>query len=286
MAKLSKQLHLQKGSTETVCNIYGTTSEAGSVYVSCTVDSQNAYIPLVSTSDARASVGRATKGGTTYAIGKAGVVAYATSGILTTSGTFTVPTDVYKLRVTCVGGGAGGCIEGWTPLERQTRTRPESAGGTTTFSSVTASGATPFVADMAGDLHSGQEGTSLEETIVYSYTVSQGYNNGAFYWGRDSHAGADATPILNISGTQVGSAGAGGYADGGNREEALFTGGSGYRTTGYVNVTPGQKIAYTVGAGGAWFSWGNKQSDSWNSNGRGGAPGNPGAIFVEWGQGV
>lgn len=92
------------------CDIYSTTTEAGSNYM----NTESGYVPLVSTSDSRASRGRVIKSDTTYAIATTGKPAYGKNSY-TSPGTytFTVPSGVTKLKVEVAGagGGAGGYAE-------------------------------------------------------------------------------------------------------------------------------------------------------------------------------
>lgn len=61
MAELRKKLHLKNGRTEQVIKAFSTIKEVGGSYIYAKIDGVQAYIPLVSTSDSRASVGRTNK---------------------------------------------------------------------------------------------------------------------------------------------------------------------------------------------------------------------------------
>lgn len=109
MAEMTKKLHFLKSGTEQTAKAYSTTAEAGSSYITNSIDNTTCYIPLVSTSDSRATVGRVLKNGTTYAIATMSKPAYA-KVTYTTPGTytFTVPAGVTTLKVTVAGAGGGG----------------------------------------------------------------------------------------------------------------------------------------------------------------------------------
>lgn len=266
MATLFKKLYMtDRAGTQQTTELYSTTSEAGSAYAHLVVDGTTCYIPLISTSDSSATNGRVTKSnGTTYAIAASAVPAYATRLITSGTGTFTVTSGVTKLRVTCVGGGASGRV--WKQQsvsvggrdnaydDVSTSQAGHNAGGTTTFGSVSASGASSRTA---------------------------GYNSGGYKDSIGSVSGGSATPITNYLGTQVASAGAGGgtyfTAWGGNLGNESMGGGSGYRTQSIITVTPGQTISYSVGAGGRGTYYDSKRYTS---------SGSTGAIYLEWGQGI
>ena len=125
MAELTKKLNIKKGSATTACKIYSTTTEAGTSYVSTKVDNVAAYVPLVATSDGRASAGRITKSGSTQAIATTGKppynkIEYHTPGTYM----FTVPVGVTTLQVEVAGAGGGGGGGGYytgarDPIDRQ-----------------------------------------------------------------------------------------------------------------------------------------------------------------------
>jgi hypothetical protein len=316
MALLSKKLHIKSNNktTEEVCNIYSTASEAGSNYMRCTVDGKNGYIPLVSVSAGNASSGRVTKtsDGKTYAIGRYQPVPYGhITDVFTTDGVFTVPDGVYKLRVTCVGGGAGGAdtctrIPPWIT----TSDVPENTtkvfyygteGGATTFGTITASGATSGsvkVTNTSGKLSSINDASS----------ISYGTINGECRFDRKFISGASGTVIYDINGNAVGSSGSiasgyysntllyggtNGYGCGGGvdnvrdwSDHLQLTGGSGFKTVQLIDVIPGERISYKVGNGGSGYYLGGLYPNGYYY------PGSPsggcqrgcfGGIYVEWG---
>lgn len=110
MAVLAKKFNIQKtGSSTVACNIFTTTTEAGSTYIRANVDGTNGYIAIGATNHAKATVGRVTKSGTTYAILTTPTVPY-TKKTYTTAGTYTltIPAGVTKVKLTVAGGGGGG----------------------------------------------------------------------------------------------------------------------------------------------------------------------------------
>lgn len=320
MAILAKKIHVTNsaGEEQTV-NLYGTVAElAGATgYTTQLVDGQECYAPLVGTDKSVATDGRVQLStGDVYAWGaQAPVPAYAYRLVTTAgSGTFTVPAGVTKLRVTCVGGGAGGCTGFVHPSHTAGATATTNVGGgATTFGTVSAAGGTSPVLKYEGKYSVGESCGSRDNcttTYTYYYWImnrSTGYHNGtlAFNNGNVINGGA-AVPLTNYQGTQLATAGAGGYADcyaacrsyyyttsGGSippyNQYCVHSGASGYRTVTTITVTPGQSIAYNVGTGsGRWYSGLQSayQSSSWNSGGHGGAPGNTGAILIEWGEGI
>lgn len=295
MATLSKKINMiNSAGTQQTANLYSTTAESGSPYLSAMVDGTAAYAPLVSPSDASATSGRvALSDGTIYAIGKSAVPSYSYQ-LLTTagSGTFTVPSGVSKLRVTCVGGGAGGtCIDNTGECPESTNCRvSRCAGGATTFGSVTANGATApifSICTRTGDC-SRDGGCDIIYYLCSGYTVSKGTGNGGMTTGYDPVYGAGCVALTSYTGTQLACVGAGGYGDnGGNNVCMASSGGSGYKTVSMISVTAGDVISYTVGAGGLLNRWGTYWSYAINSNeGQGGSPGGAGGILVEWGQGI
>lgn len=283
MATYTNKLEMinTSGSTETA-SIYSTTGESGSPYLTTYVKTTGGwsagYIALVSISDSRATSGRIVKSGITYAIANAGTPPYAYTTMTTAgSGTFTVPSGVTKLRVTCVGGGAGGVVT----YNDIGRTFPTSAGKATTFGSVTANGAGYATFNIKVD-------TSGESTTYSCTSVTPGGGTTAGYTStRTSSAydGAPAVPLTNYQGTQILTAGNGGHADG--TADYLACGSSGYKTVSTITVTPGQVISYTVGDRGAGCRYGTyTYTAGYGSSGAHVSPGGVGAILVEYGTGI
>lgn len=298
MAKFAKKLYMRNSAgTQQAANIYSTTGEAGNNYMYANADGSTGYIPLVSTSDTRATVGRATKGGTTYAIAENGTPAYG-SGYYTTSGTFTVPSGVTKLRVTCVGGGAGAFADRYAegtnqnkkgyivPAGNYTVTGP--VGNATTFSTVTASGATAcsFSYSVTNSIvHGSRFDTYKTDITVNTSTVSTGKNNGTNLYSsldvgiKSSTAkGGASVPLVDINGTTKGTAGAGGSVTGMGWK--IGSGASGFITTKVIDVTGIKTIAYTVGAASSYSKNLNGGTDSGVTSITNGSAG---AILVEWG---
>lgn len=284
MAIFSKKLRIKNtsGSTQVV-NIYSTTGESGSNYMRTTVDGQAGYVTLGSTSDANRTNGRVKKtNGVTYAILVSSVPAYGYNYI-TWNGSFTVPSGVTKLRVTCVGGGAGGII--WRDYEHGTGTITTNGqnGGNTVFGSVVASGAIAAMWKYTRTVTGSGEYEHYDTTTIQK-SGSTGSQNMGVYGGTSSYPGAGAVALTNYAGTAIGYAGAGGYADG-DHHPFIGPGASGYKVVTTVGVSPGQVIGYSVGGGGL-FSWSGGLGNGGNSGGNGGAPGSAGAILVEWGKGI
>ena len=299
MATFSKKINILKSGTTYKVNVYSTSGEAGSSFTGAIIiDGTQGYYPLCGTSDSRATPGRCLhSNGNTYALATDGVPAYSSKSITAAgSGTFTVPSGVTKLRVTCVGGGAGGVV---ARTKRSTTSLPNgsytsayaasSAGGTTTFGSVSAAGATyaKFVyktyQDCGGSRDSASCSTAYECTsITASSGTASGYTS---ILNSDYHAGASAIAVTNYAGTQMFTAGAGGCADG--TVDALAAGGSGKKTVSTITVTPGQVINYTVGNYGKGCKYGTYLTSTSNSSdGVNAGRGYVGGILVEWGRGI
>lgn len=305
MALLAKKLYMHNSAgTTQVANIYSTVDEVGANYVCASADGINGYIPLVSTSDTRATSGRVTKSGTTYAISSIATPAYAIWGAFSGSGNFTVPAGVYRLRVTCVGGGAGGAVSGAESAHygNDSLYVQSGAGGATVFGWVTANGG-------------GASGIK-KETICIDYdseysqcnsakypttiTLGTGYANAVIVINNTNTVGGTPVPIIGYNGAvlynQHGTGGAvnsvGGHAFnvGIDTFESAVVGASGHRTVTTIAVTPGQVIAWSVGAGGH----GSYETDTlrgtaytWTAVlGGGVGPGTSGAIVVEYGRGI
>ena len=320
MAILAKKIHIKNSAgTEQTVNLYSTTGEVANAsgYTFQLVDGVTAYAPLVATNHATATSGRVLKGGTTYAWGStAPGVAYNYRLITTAGGgTFTVPAGVNKLRVTCVGGGAGGVVadfhrnDGYTSQSHEGEIDKSDAnrqipnansadnqrwaevtrGGTTTFGSVSAAGATPAVWNVTYIEDSWQEDGMVTWYYYYkrnSFILSAGTTNGSGATNTSSFfSGAPAVALTAYNGAQRGTAGAGGVADGTRND--VSSGGSGRKTVSTITVTPGSTISYNVGNFGYGMKFGTKMSSVDNSqNGINAGRGYPGAILVEWGEGI
>jgi hypothetical protein len=110
MAELAKKLYIKKGTTQQTAKIYSTTTEAGNAYIHLIVDGVHVYMPLGSTTDNRATLGRVKESsGTQFAILSSGKSPYHKDSY-TSPGTYTwtCPAGVTTARVTVAGGGSGG----------------------------------------------------------------------------------------------------------------------------------------------------------------------------------
>ena len=278
MATYAKKIYLKNTSgVQQTAEIYSKPEEAGPNYIYVTIDGSAGYVALAGTSDGNATSGRVKKSGTTYAIGSSGVPPYSYTTMTTAgSGTFTVPSGVTKMRVTCVGGGAGGVI-----TSSSGGSFASSAGLATTFGSVTANGA--GAAYFTRTQYSDSESTWY---VITSVTPGGGTTAGYTSTGTgSSYSGAAAVPLTNYQGTQILTAGNGGHADGAG--DAIACGSSGYKTVATITVTPGQVISYTVGDRGAGCRRGTyTYTAGYGSGGAHVSPGGVGAILVEWGRGI
>jgi hypothetical protein len=323
MAVLAKKINITNSAgTTQKCNIYGTTGEAGSTYMYVTVDGVQGYVPLVSTSARNASSGRVLKSSTTYAIGLSAqpsydyrVIARSTPRnyagasnklIVASSGTFTVPTGVYRMKVTCVGGGAGGWNysnfndDGNCSWSRElpsaftksngTMYYAAQAGGKTTFGSVSAAGATYSVVTYKSiSCSSCSRDGCTYYTDYYPTSITASTGSAAGSCSTDSSSSYDGPlgpNVTNISGTVLMNPGSGGNADAQNGTRS--SGGSGVLASSFINVTPGQTISYSVGVWGNGWDNGTAVTGEGvkrhkNDSGTSAQAGWGGAILVEWG---
>ena len=297
MATLAKKIQMKNsaGAAQTAL-IYSTTTESGEPNLPVKVDGVQGYACLVGTSDTRATSGRVkSSGGAQYAIASKGVPAYD-HALYTTSGSFTVPANITKLRVTCVGGGAGGMAvpykEEGSGATSGTYTYSGVQGGETSFGSIKAGGAASSVHSYRVKVNYDGEGAwaSTSCTILQT-TVSAGSTNGTSYSGGATTVnGAAALALEQHDGTVAGYAGSGGkIVRGGGGIDGYrvgYTGGSGYKVVQELEVGAGQTIAYVIGNGGKCNVDGTMYASESYSFGNGAAPGGNGAILVEWGDGI
>jgi len=175
-----------------------------------------------------------------------GIIPGLKSQIFNSSGTFTVPTGVTAIKVTCVGGGGGaGNNAGGNG----------NAGGATTFSNVSANGGN-------GGAYSGgagNPGNGGGSSLAFGFTAFTAYQapcNGTYV----------STPSPSGPFTYSNNVGTGAYQ---GCTSAGHCGGGGGVGIGYLTgLTPGSNISVTVGAAGnnASYTSGSKA----------------GAVIVEW----
>lgn len=218
MAELTKKLHLKKGTTEQTAKAYSTTAEVGSEYITNKIDNVNCYIPIGSTTDSRATIGRVKKsGGQEKAILSSGKPAY-TEKSWTSAGTYTwtCPTGITRVRVAVCGGGAGSYYRhSWVSY-------PGESGGTSSAFGLSATGGT-----------SGRDGGA------------GGSPNGV---GGSGYIGSDYTPGFALSFTKT--SGTYGRGAGSSSSTSYKTGGSGGYNSSYANVSAGKTYSIVVGKGG------------------------------------
>ena len=287
MATFSKKIKIKNSSGETqTALIYSTTNESGIPFLSINVDDINGYACLVDINNTRATSGRVKKSdGTIYAIGENGIPEYGYS-YLSTNGSFTVPAGVTKLKVTCVGGGAGGnvsYIESGIRIE-DIFVYDGEAGGETNFGNlVLANGGTASINRYT--VSCSGFGSDRECTVTnIIQTESYGFNNGGRCITNNPNPGGASVVLTTITGLQVASVGGGGSAD--PQISVCFPGASGYMTIETINVTPGQILNYYIGSGGRGRRYSNLYPYCTSSAGSGSCPGEKGGILVEWGQGI
>lgn len=275
MARLAKKFYVSKGSATYAHTVYSTVAEiTNGIYMRCRVDGVDGYVAAGSTTSPRATPARMLKNGVTYALWKDAINVYSYK-LLTASGSFTVPAGVYQLRVTAVGGGAGG-VSGCLANSR---------GGTSTFKTISAGGAGGAKWTVHSNRECNQDGCT---TNYYTTFDSAGYGTALTVNGQCN--GQPCVPLTNVSGTQIGCAGKGGFSDcgwcnGGGDQNGCGCGGSGIKVVGTVSVTPGEVIAYTVGAAGKGCCC-RCEGCTHSADGCTAGYGSAGAILVEWGVGI
>lgn len=290
MATLTKKIYMKNSAgTQQTALIYGTTGESGTPYIYASDGSTTGYVPLCSTSDARATSGRVIKSGTTYAIANnAGITYDYKYSLFTSTGTFTVPAYVTRLKVTCVGGGAGvltyHCSPDSTELQELYDNYPANTtyksgnGGQSSFSSVAANGATGnSITTTAGGCTSSRDSTSCRRQFT-NPTVGAGRIKGEAYGVSQVSGTAGYTIKRADTGATLGTFGGGGGGGGDHNSDTIcpITGSSGYVTTSTITVTPGTTITATVGAGGKY----------WSSHAYVNENGTAGCVFIEYGRSI
>lgn len=176
-----------------------------------------------------------------------GAIAVLTSG----SGNWTVPDGVYRIKVTAVGGGGGGLGTGGSPT----------AGGNTTFSTLTANGG-----GVGASTYGGAGGTASGGDLNFT-----GQRGGQFNTSTDEYYQGGGDSMFGQGG-RPGAAGTGYGAGGGAAVVAAGSdvrgGGGGGTAIKVFTTTPGGTLAYSVGAAGA--------------GGTGSGAGTAGIIIIEY----
>lgn len=221
MAEMTKKLHFLKSGTEQTAKAYSTTAETGGSYITNSIDNTTVYVPIGSTSDSRATYGRVLKSSTTYAIMSTGKPPY---------------TEVLHHPSSANGGGAG---DGYNSLYNYTGTFIVPKG----VSRVR-------IALCSGGKSSSSNGVGNSWYSSYFGSIDSDAN--ATNWCR----GCDASFVFknyNTSDVSMVTDKYGGQSKSGDGRWGApcksSNGTSGYYT-GYVNVTPGQSIAWRAGRGG------------------------------------
>lgn len=204
--------------------------------------------------------------------------------VFTSSGTFTIPSGVTRVRFWLVGGGGGGGAGGGDGTG--------SRGGDTSAFGFTARGGAPGNSGSSEGGVSPTPGAAQTRPRRADAPASAGqyevvWGGGGASSGTDQPTGSDGGfggmfrpgqgGAAGQSGTS-GDAGSGGGGGGRSTQSAGVggTGGAGGCVVdGYVNVTPGQQVAITVGSGGSG-------ADGSSGLGFGGGNGGPGYAVIWW----
>lgn len=244
MAELAKKLHFLKNGTEQTAKAYSTTSESGSSYITNVIDGVTCYVPLVGTSDSRATYGRVLKNSTTYAIASSAKPAY-TEKSWTSPGTYTwtAPAGVTRVRVAVCGGGGSGSFSSASKNASSSSAKNGNRGGNSSAFGITATGG------------GGAKGYSARDVSPpQSYVGAAGAPNGyaGNYEKSKLFSQNEGTAGFDISFTKT----PGSYGKGGAGHQAVVGyywcgGGSGGYNSDYANVTPLQTYQIIVGAAGA-----------------------------------
>ena len=163
--------------------------------------------------------------------------------LFTSSGTFSVPTGVTKVKVTLCGGGGGGQV-----LGAGGNNYVSGGGGTSTFSTISATGGS----GSNSGVHSNGSGSGGSFNATTPVVIGL--------------AGYSGSPPLGD-----GFGGYGVYADSGDRTWQL-AGGNGGGSFGWLTVSSGGSVSVTVGAAGSASS----------AEGYAGDNGVAGAVLIEW----
>lgn len=249
MAEMAKKLHFLKSGTEQTAKAYSTTAETGGSYITNSIDNTTVYVPIVGTSDSRATVGRVLKSGTTYAIATTGKPPYAEKS-WTTAGTYTwtAPAGVTRVRVAVCGGGGGAA--GKAVSTSSDSWHYAGSGGTSQFGAlISASGGTGggVIYDYA------QEGSDY-----YNGSGGKGGspNGRAGTWQKSKGSISGGTGFSLSFSLANGSYGnGGGCGNAGTLSHILASGGSGGYNSSYVNVSSGSTYTIVVGGGGNTYAY-------------------------------
>lgn len=192
-----------------------------------------------------------------------GAIAVLTSG----SGNWTVPDGVYRIKVTAVGGGGGGGAGGGN--------FNGGAGGNTTFSTLTANGGAGGTGSASGTGAPGAGGAASGGDFnisggsggigAISDNSGRGGDSHLGYGGREQHSASSS----GIAGSSYGGGGSGGLAP--SAASSGGGGGGGGTAVKVFTTTPGDALAYAVGAAGS------VSTGSYN-----GAAGAAGIIIIEY----
>ena len=206
MAELNKTIHIRKGSTEQTVKLYTTQAEVGDNYSYIKVDGVQAYIPLGTENDSRATMGRVKEHtGNKFAILTSGKPPYHKDSY-TSPGTYTwtCPGGVTKARVTVAGGGGGGFASKWklgfAPAKYRGATGGSGANNTSiiavyphhTYTVVVGAGGSPYVStnneNKYSDRYAGNGGVSSFDSLTAAggqggYFINNGisFHDGASY---------------------------------------------------------------------------------------------------------
>jgi hypothetical protein len=184
------------------------------------------------------------------------------------SGTYTTPTGCKAIWVRCVGGGGGGAGSG-------TSAGNGSAGGDTTFSTLTGSGGGPGLTTGAGGVGGAATGGDINIAGAYgsqidgAVTIQRGGIAGSSIFGGAGRQPNSGNPGLAAS-TNSGSGGSGAGCG------ATTNAGGGGAAAGYCEkliASPAATYSYAVGAGGSAGATG--------TSGNAGGAGGSGVIIVE-----
>jgi hypothetical protein len=200
---------------------------------------------------------------------------FSTMQVFTSSGTFTIPSGKTTIKVTVVGGGAGG--ESFNATTTATNGGDSTiASGTQTISTITGGGGVTPLNSVGNAYRPGNGGTASGGDI--NFVGSAGgmgslVSYGEAGFGGGSFLGGITPPVYQTTGragSAYGSGGSGGssagYAGGGG-------GGGGAAIKYLTSLTPGNTLAVTIGAAGVGGSGGGYPA---------GGDGFKGVVFIEY----
>lgn len=188
--------------------------------------------------------------------------------LFTSSGSFTVPANIYTIKIHAIGGGAGGGFYGITAANdyNSPSVQGPSFGSASYVLGISLSATGGGFGYNNVNAYNTVAGTFSGSSVIYGERGTDGVTTGT---------GAGTGPTGLYLARFMGPYGGGGNAQSGGTCATHATGGTGGYAYGIGNVTPGTVYTVVVGSagGGRWGTCG-----TWF----GGTAGKAGAVYLEW----